>query len=290
MTKVVLSTEKTRILNTKEYALFTLNDTLSISTKHLNKIKDSISEKNLCKDYPILVNDKYEVLEGKYRFLACYDLRLPIFYKISEVTTFNDAIALKHINRKVPFEDIINVYRNNPNYGNLLEMFREYDEVISLKHILQTIQWDFKRLDSDFYSGKLKDWSVESFREKADRVLYIMKFFEVKHYKDALGACIKYFGITDSTNKFSQYQMLLIYKLVRYKESIIKHVYQVLGDCASKVEDMFSKDQISELNETDTVDIDTYNEYLAVGVKLKKKVARWNKFEQIFEVVNPESL
>lgn len=216
--KTVLSTEKKRILSTQDYSIFNLNETLSISKKHLERIKDSITKKNLCPDYPILVSDTYDILEGKYRFLACYELQLPIYYKIAEVTTMRDAIKLKQISRKTPVSEIVEMYKEIPSYGNILEICKEYEDKITIKWLLRVIQGaSYTRIGDDFYSGEMSDWSIVGVRSRLDRVFYIMDYLGHPYFYDCLKACESTFGFLEYENKYSPLQMRHFKKYYSHK-------------------------------------------------------------------------
>lgn len=217
--KNVITTEKTRVLSTLDYSIFNLNESLSISKKHLTRIKNSIYSKNLCPDYPILVSEGYDILEGKYRFLACYQLQLPIYYKIAEVTTLRDAIHLKHITRKTPTMEVIEIYKENPNYGNLIEMFREYqDDKLTIKTILRIIRWDNTTNPFEsFYSGNLRDWSIDEFKSRVEWVKEVMDYLNHPYFYDTLKGCIKRFGKCANDNQYSHLQMHYFKKFFEYR-------------------------------------------------------------------------
>lgn len=174
----VKETEKSRVLTTKDYSMFDFLD-FKVSKGHLNKVKESIALKNLSQDYPILVSgDNYQIIEGRYRFLACYDLQLPIYYKVSEVTTLKDAIRIKHIHKNISIEDVVKVYADHEPYNQILLMHEEFQD-FSLTFIVYSIKclWNgisrgrdghekltIKR--SIFDSGQLPLWSYNDVRKR----------------------------------------------------------------------------------------------------------------------------
>lgn len=272
--KQVLSTEKKRVLESKDYSLFTLNDNFITSKKHFNKILNSISEKNLCCDYPILVDQEYNVLDGKYRFMVCYELQLPVFYKIAEKTNLFDAIKIKNIHRKTPIEEVVHAYSEFPNYRNIVEMFREYEEKIPIKQIIHTILWDKKGgWVNDFYAGKFVKWDIDSFKKKADRVLEIMSFFGTKYYSEAIKMCIEHFSESQETNQFNKIEMLAIRKIVKLKSS--KEYISQIGSCYNTLLNRATLDYTSAmevLKNDKVIDIHTYSTLTLIGVKPKKPV------------------
>lgn len=136
----VKESEKSRVLMSKDYSMFDFPD-FKVSKKHLEKMKDSIRIKNLSKDYPILVSDNdYKIIEGRYRFLACYELQLPVYYKVAEVTTHKDAIRIKHIHKNIHLEDVISIYSELPQYGNILKLHSLFSDSFTITFICYAIK------------------------------------------------------------------------------------------------------------------------------------------------------
>jgi hypothetical protein len=174
----VKESEKSRILSTKDYSIFEFPD-FKIAKKHLQTIKESIQAKNLSKDYPILVEAlSYKVIEGKYRFLACYDLQLPIHYKISEVTTQKDAIRIKYIHKNIPIEEVVRVYSDLRPYNDILLMHDEFDGYFPLWFIPYCISGAIDHYQNGmpkvsrkiFDSGELEKWDFMLVRNFLNRV------------------------------------------------------------------------------------------------------------------------
>ena len=122
----VKNSEKSRILETKDYSIFNLRKT-KISKKHLNNVKESIICKNLNVDYPILVDEEYNIIDGKYRFLALYELKEKIKYKVAEVTTFEDVIRNKGLTKNASYEEIIDCYSDLEQYNMVIVLSERYN-------------------------------------------------------------------------------------------------------------------------------------------------------------------
>ena len=72
-----------KILSTYEYDKFKkIKGNRKINFKNLGKIINSMSKKQLV--IPILVNEKFEVIDGQHRLQACIELGLPVYYYIVE--------------------------------------------------------------------------------------------------------------------------------------------------------------------------------------------------------------
>lgn len=178
----VKESEKSRILRTDDYSLFEMPDN-DISSKYLEIIKDSLIEKNLIKDCPILVDDNYKILDGKYRFLALYQLRETVFYKIAESTNEKDAIRLKQINKKSPIKDIVKVYSDLPQYNNIIKIYYEFNGVFSYELIVGLTQaccglkGSSNKIKSiaraKLASGRMEDYNYEQLIGFLKNVLYV---------------------------------------------------------------------------------------------------------------------
>ena len=80
------------VYRTNDYSLFSkLDGNRNVNKAHLNRLKKSIEEESLC--VPIIVNQKYEIIDGQHRFSCWESLGLPIYYVI------NDGYGLKQVQR-----------------------------------------------------------------------------------------------------------------------------------------------------------------------------------------------
>lgn len=87
--------DKIKIKKSYDYHKFRLMaDNRQINTQHLARLKESMKEDYLFT--VIIVNEHFQVCDGQHRFMACRDLKLPIYYVvcrgygIKEVTTYNE--------------------------------------------------------------------------------------------------------------------------------------------------------------------------------------------------------
>jgi hypothetical protein len=180
---IVKESEKSRILQTRDFSLFEFPD-VKISKKHLEWVKESILDKNLLPDYPILVDDQYNILDGKYKFLACYELKIPIHYKIAEVTTLMDAIRIKEIFKGTPLNQIIEYYKEIEAYGNLPYLMSLLpEEHRHYKWVLKCIDGATKGWNNrvDRYiiaSGKLPSYKLSEIEKRITAMNYIVDEFK----------------------------------------------------------------------------------------------------------------
>lgn len=76
--------QKQEIYVTSNYSIFkNLPGNREVNKNHIKKIEKSIKEDNYTAFNPIEINEFFQVLDGQHRLIACQNLNLPIYYKIS---------------------------------------------------------------------------------------------------------------------------------------------------------------------------------------------------------------
>jgi len=68
-----------KIFYTTDYSKFnTLAGNRQVNIAHVKKLESSFDEEYLIS--PILVNEKFQIIDGQHRFEAAKNLKLPIYY------------------------------------------------------------------------------------------------------------------------------------------------------------------------------------------------------------------
>ena len=81
----------TSVMKTNDYSLFKfMEGNRKTSSTNLNQIIQSMEEKQLT--IPIIVNERFEIIDGQHRFKACKYLKLPVFYIMQQGYTIDDVI------------------------------------------------------------------------------------------------------------------------------------------------------------------------------------------------------
>jgi|SaaInl3SG_22_DNA_1037383.scaffolds.fasta_scaffold05685_10 hypothetical protein len=94
--------ESVKVLKTKDYDQFSFIDgNRDINKENLTRIKQSMVEKYI--PVPIIVNDRYEIIDGQHRFLAAKSLSLAIHFIVIP---------------KLKLEDVQRLNTNSSNWGN----------------------------------------------------------------------------------------------------------------------------------------------------------------------------
>jgi hypothetical protein len=72
-----------KVHTTKDYSLFkTLNGNRNVNPLHLKRLKESIKKNHLTTI--IMVNERFEIIDGQHRFLISQELNLPINYIVEK--------------------------------------------------------------------------------------------------------------------------------------------------------------------------------------------------------------
>jgi hypothetical protein len=169
-----------QIYATGDYDLFGLvGGNRQVNHGHVAHLISSIAKKNMLKDNPILVNEKYEIIDGQHRVHAARALGVPIYFKIVSGTALAEVQLLNAHNKPWELRDYLDSYiaLNNRDYIELDEFCSTYELSISMGIMLLS---DFtsrpKELLRLFRDGDFKVANKEKAVEFADRI-YDLKGF-----------------------------------------------------------------------------------------------------------------
>lgn len=74
--------KESTIYMTTHYALFSPHPSLR-PLREVDRLRDYIQHRNLLQHYPIIVNEKLQIMDGQRRFMAAKQLGLPVYFIIS---------------------------------------------------------------------------------------------------------------------------------------------------------------------------------------------------------------
>jgi len=98
-----------QVHTTNNYSLFkTLNGNRDVNQLHLTRLKESIKKNHLTTI--IMVNEKFEIIDGQHRFLISQELKLPINYIISKNYGLNEVQILNANMKNWQTIDYVNGY------------------------------------------------------------------------------------------------------------------------------------------------------------------------------------
>lgn len=172
----VLTSEKNRVLNTKEYSLFTYPE-YKLSQSKVSQLIEDIKIKNLNKDLPIMVDDEYNILDRRHVFVALRQLKLPIYYKVCEVAEAVDFLIAKKYNKKATPFDFCNFYKEKYSYRAVLSF---------AKNVPFPFMDVFKYIVGIRPNGRSRDWKAFERGEFEITKDLLMQF---EFYKKLLEIC-----------------------------------------------------------------------------------------------------
>lgn len=163
------------IYTTKDYSMFKYlegnRDTLQA---RVDKIKNSINKVGYVTN-PIIVNDKFEVVDGQGRVEALKQMNLPVDYIVVNGVGTEECISLNIYNTSWNLPDYVKSYaeRGNDNYKRLYNLFKEYKD-IGIRNITAAVS------EKNIANSTVKDGTFilsQSDYEKGKKVLdYLNKF------------------------------------------------------------------------------------------------------------------
>lgn len=107
---------------------------------HSDMIVDSIKSVGLL-IAPVIVNEKYEIIDGQNRFEAWKKLNLPIRYIIAPDYGINECIAMNSVSKNWHISDYVKCYADlgNPHYKYAYDACMKWGEQLNVTTILSII-------------------------------------------------------------------------------------------------------------------------------------------------------
>ncbi len=96
--------------------------------KHVQEMIEALKEKNFLREYPIVVDVNFTVVDGQHRLLAAKELGLPLFYIISKTMTPQDVATVNRHQKEWKIGDYLHSYcmQGKPAYLALQEFNKDY--------------------------------------------------------------------------------------------------------------------------------------------------------------------
>jgi hypothetical protein len=90
-----------------------------------NELVESIKQKNMLAEHPILCDKKMQVIDGQHRLRAAQMLNTPIYYIVSENLTEND-IGICQVQKAWLVEDFLKFYLDQEDYSFVYKIRQTY--------------------------------------------------------------------------------------------------------------------------------------------------------------------
>lgn len=99
-----------------------------VKKAHLKNLIESVSRKNLLHLFPIVVNSKYEIIDGQHRLAAAKALNQPVYYIINSSVSQADIAMVNNNRRGWSAKDYIRFYYEEgvPQYKSLKYLIDNY--------------------------------------------------------------------------------------------------------------------------------------------------------------------
>lgn len=116
-----------QIRNTKDYSIFKfIQGNRPIDRFHLKRLKKSIESNNKMSIHPIIVNEKYEIIDGQHRLEAAKQLGIDIYYIIASDIDDSHVIDCNVNQKQWEVDNYINFFsirEKSEDYIKLEKMF-----------------------------------------------------------------------------------------------------------------------------------------------------------------------
>jgi hypothetical protein len=146
-----------KVHTTKDYSIFKLlNGNRDVNQLHVKRLKDSI--KNSYLTTIIMVNERFEIIDGQHRYLICKDLELPINYIIQKNYGLREVQILNANMKNWTANDYVNGYCDL-GYKDY-QVYRDF-----VKQYGFTNQVALLLLSGEFVSGSSNDTITSKFKE-----------------------------------------------------------------------------------------------------------------------------
>lgn len=161
--------------------------------KRAGKIKESVDAVGYV-PAPIIVNERFEIIDGQARFHYCKAAGIPIVYMVVPRLTIDHCIAMNISSTNWNINDYIDSYaqRGFTAYKTLVDFLKESKYGL-LETLWAALRSDGGEMRKRIISGSLKDEDIDA--ETGKRILdYWSRFDDIKSnryslFRQALGIC-----------------------------------------------------------------------------------------------------
>lgn len=162
------------VQETTDYDKFSfLNTNRDTNRGHIESIKKSFDEHgNLTKVQPVLVNERFQVIDGQHRFQACKEMEVPIFYTVVSDIGIHQARSMNLLHRQWRTPDFAKSYAEEGRraYVNYLVLIDDYPTLSHSVLLAYSLGDSRKGLFAEFRNGTYIFEDVHGARERLDKL------------------------------------------------------------------------------------------------------------------------
>lgn len=172
------------VYSTSDYTIFSsLDGNRIVNPFHVKKLVHSMKEKDLM--IPIIVNEKYQVIDGQHRLAARTNLNLEVPFIICKNYTLDDVHRANANHMKWTQLDFLKGYSEagNSNYEFMLNLYNENSENINVSNVLRVTSNICQNINGrKFVDGT---WEIDLFERLAitDIIVKLVELSKVFGYK-----------------------------------------------------------------------------------------------------------
>lgn len=200
-TKQMTDKQIASVFETSDYDKFkTIDGNRSVNPKHVAEIVKSIEDNGFL-DEEILVNEKFEIINGQHRFNALKELNLPIQYRIKNGIGIKEVKALNRNTSNWKLVDYVSTTaRNNASYKKLIDFLDKEKKPVSHTALLF----------SEFHTHNRGGYGINDFvKDEKFKMLFteerIKKVFELDYALSHSYACHEWYA-----GRISSYKLLAL--------------------------------------------------------------------------------
>ena len=168
-----------QVFETKDYSKFkSLPGNRPLKTQHLNRLKASFLIKDL--QVPIVVNEKFEVIDGQHRLEVLKGLELPVVYLQKKGFGLKEIHVLNTARKNWGWREFMNSYADlgMEQYIKFREFMKKYrigfrESLAMLLGLIQTGNFYM----TGFADGEFKIKNLEKAEENAEKILMLKDLY-----------------------------------------------------------------------------------------------------------------
>lgn len=186
--------QSNQVHTTTDYFLFkSLDGNRTKNLLHINRLKKSMSENYLFT--VIIVNEKYEIIDGQHRFEVIKELNLPLNYIVCEGYSLREVQVLNQYSKTWNSDDYLDCYCNL-GYEDYLK-YAAFKDKYKLGHneVQSLLSGLSHKADVEtFYSGNFKVKSLEQAEEYIEKIMMIEPYYSGVRRRAFIFAMISLFN------------------------------------------------------------------------------------------------
>lgn len=232
--------ERKEVLVTKDYSMFKkLQGNRPVLERRVNKIIASITKVGYITS-PIIVNEKFEIIDGQGRLGALEQLKMPVEYIIHPGIGIDECIAMNINQGNWSLKDYIESYsvRGNESYKRLEKLIKDYP--LANLDVIATAVLRINKITGTMVKDGSLVISESQYNKAVERLSYAYEILNLVDKTAVRGGimnllqvilyCYDYEGID----------------LKRLKEQIVKNIYLCrpwnnIDTCFNEVEELYNR-------------------------------------------------